>query len=282
MNLNPQDWKFFNYVFTALQAVLVLFGAHFVLSVQEPEGFFEIFTVKGFVSQFIFHVVLLALVVLLLNWITAREMKRFYSTRWRRVVVYFLKTVLIPIVLAIPFAYLYLTFFGKGFDLYTYINDLWPFLLFFFLFVNVLLLMRYLLKSLLSQKEEKTVPDDETPVLLELYNNGTKSIVERGEVALCAREDRTVWVYLKDGSAFTSRESIVRLKDKLAADADFFATGSWIVAHDVIKEIDEGPSVRSKKLILKFPYSGILIVPKDTVSRFMQWWEGQATDRQPV
>lgn len=281
MNLNPHDWKFFNYVFAILQAVLVFFAAHFVLSVQEPEGFFEIFTVKGFVPQFIFHLLLLALVVVLLNWVTAREMNRFYSTRWRRVLVYLLKTVLIPIILAFPFAYLYLTVLGKQFDLYAYINDLWPFLLFFFLFVNVLLLLRYLLRSLLLPKTEKVVLDAEEPVLLEIYSDGIRSEVDRKDVALCVREVRKVWIYLKDGSAFTSQESIVQLKDKLTDEANFFATGSWIVARDVVADIDDGPSVRSKKLILTFPYSGILILPKYTVSRFNEWRKSKATDRRP-
>lgn len=274
MNWNPQDWKFFNYVFNILQVVLVFFAAHFILSAQEPEGFFEIFTVKGFIPQFVFHLFLLTIVVLLLNWITIREMERFYSTRWRRVCDYFLKTLLVPIGLAFPFAYFYLAFFGKEFDLYAYVNDLWPFLLFFFLFINVLMLMRYILKSLLLEKDRKIESIEEIPLPLEVYSGGIKSVVDQTKVALCVREDRTIWIYLKDGRAFTSRESIVRLKDQLVTDKNFFATGSWIVAHDVISGIDEGPSVRSKKLLLTFHYKGVLIVPKDTVSRFMKWWEG--------
>lgn len=271
-----RDWKKFQIVFICMQAIIIFFAAHFVLSAKEEEGFFEIFTVEGFTSQFILHLFFLAALAFALAYINKKEMDRFYTTGKKRLLLYLLKALLAPIVVTFLFAFCYLRYHDVSFDIKTYINQLWPFFVGFFAFINVLLLLKFLLKKLMfsdvwlsSTALQEAIKAD---TVLEVSIDRKKELLPVADIGLYVREGRSVAVYLTNGKRGLASASVAELKEKLAHIPFFFATGSWIVNFSVIEQVVDGQSIRSKELLLKFPNKNKLIVPKERVREFTDWY----------
>lgn len=268
----------FRTVFFMIQGALILLSAHYVLSKDEPEGFFEIFGVPGFVPQYLIQVAAISLLTVILNILTNRYVYRMYGTKSRHLFRDMVLTTAGAILLSMGFVYGYLFSLGRDFDITTYLNQLWAFLVFLFALV-ALILLGYLWERFFIMGRPLDAGTEDDGEIVAIPFKGQNVALSKDYIGLLVRDERHVAVYKFDGSSFRSRSSILQMKKLLADDDRFFATGSWIVHRAAIKGVEEGPSVRSKVLILCFSYTGKVIVPKERVSEFNIWMARGITDR---
>lgn len=279
MHATRKEWKIFQCVFIVIQALVIFFTAHFVLSANEEEGFFEIFTVKNFLPQFFVQVLGLSLLAIALEWMNKKAIERFYGEgAWKRkALIYVFKALLLPVVFTFIFAYFYFSHFRVSFDVTTYMNQLWPFFLGFFAFINVLLLLKLLLEKVMFSKQSVASStrdaDGANDIRIEVSINRKKEMVRLNDIGLCVREDRNVAVYLLNGRSGFSAESIASIKARVGNDPKVFATGSWLVHSSFVADIKDGQSIRSKELLVKIPIESKLIIPKERVSEFTAWYD---------
>ena len=147
MKFGIPNWRTFYMIFWAVQVLIICIGAHLILWHGEPEGFFEIFSVANYVPQYLIHVAAFFILALVLDWFHQREFVKGGNV-WllpRQYVMYGLKTLGLPLLIAFPFAYLYFKWFGVSFDTTTYIQRVFPFFFMLVLLLNLIVLVRYAL-----------------------------------------------------------------------------------------------------------------------------------------
>lgn len=309
MKLN--NWKLFNLVFWTVNILLVLLVAHFILWNGEPEGYFEIFLAEGFVAQYLVNVGGLFLLIFLMDRISYQSpvTERHTHVPWQKLGRYFTKAFLLPLFLAFPFSYFYFVGFGGHWQWQVYLQRVVPILLLFVLFVNLVLLLRYLL-LLLSVVQERVqvrwkvyrytqisveviqgkessaagrtdlpmVPDSEDKNVAErsikVYHHRNEEEVPLEKIVCACIEDRSVRVYLQDKKVCRYPESLSRLTESLHGDPRFFATGSWIINGHYVHEVRD-TLTRKKYVYLRFPFEMHFSLPKERVSEFRQWLQEQ-------
>lgn len=295
MPLEINSWKRFNGIFWSLNAVVILLSAHLLLWHGEPEGFFEIFQVEGYMAQYLVHVGAFSVLIMVVDRLHLIELRRHHvaGSRRRAGWFYFVKVFVVPALLALPFAYGYFWWFGAPLDLAIYLQRVFPFFLFFLLLANAVLFLRYLLRRLVLLQQAKrpvhvrmvtnislTVPDPKrTPELansedriLEIFYKRKRIEVPLGQIVCAYAEKGSIKVNLRDGKTGRYPYSLVKLKAFVGDDDRFFSTGTWIVNGQDIEAIKDTYS-RLKHIHLKVPFEDVLSLPKEKVSEFRQWYE---------
>lgn len=303
MNLNK--WRYFNNVFWGINVLMVVFVVHFLLWNNEPEGYFEIFNAEGFLPQFFVNAVALLLLVMLLDQLIQREFRIGDApvTSARKFIFYLVKVLLLPLALAIPFAYGYFWWFGGDLEWKHYVQRVLPILFLFVVFVNLVLFVRYLLLRLALLQQQRRpiwnvniytqmgvrIVTAQTPASseqsngepqascqisprIQLYYKKKRLDVDREEIVSAYFADHSVRVVLRDRRICRHELSLKNFIALFEGDPHFFATGRWIVNGHFIEKLEDTYS-RKKIVRLQPPYEERFELPKERVSEFRRWFD---------
>jgi|GEM_PF-3125157 len=281
-------------MFWGVQTIIILLCAHLILWHGEPEGFWEIFAVKGFLGQYAIHVAAFFVLAGVLEFLHHLEFRKG-GRQWlipRHYAFYAIKTILLPICLALLFGYFYFQGFGVAFDGLRYIQRVLPFYLVVLLLLNLIVFIRRLLIRMAWSLVNKTgqeamltgygtgaeasrltmmdgAYDEKT---IELYVNRDRMNVPITDLVYSCIENRSIRVYLRNGKVGRYHGTLTRLKDDVGDDPRIFATGQWIVNGLDVDKIEDTFS-RKKLIKLDFPFEATLPLPKEKVSEFRHWLE---------
>lgn len=289
------NWKRFNIVFWSLQGLLILFLSHFLLWHGEPEGYFEIFSVPGFVKQFIIHVMVLLMLAILIDRLHTREFliseKPLRTpSRYRY---YSLKFLLLPVILAIGFAYFCFKWFGGNWNIVTYIERIFPVFLLILVFINMIALTRHLMMKLVRKQSfhrhyTKLLTEDICRKLeaidlekewrrksvqkIPVFYKRTLIHIDAEDIVYARIENHSVKIYLPDGKKARYDGSLSRLIELIDADSRFYATGNWVINGHYVDKVENTYS-RAKLIHLRIPFKERFSLSKERVSEFMRWLE---------
>jgi len=296
MKTARKDVKIFYVMFWGVQAILILLGAHLILWHGEPEGFWDIFTLKGFLRQYVIHVVaffvLAGVLELLHHWEFRKGEKEWLIPR--HYAFYAMKTILLPICLAVPFGYFYFHSFGLTFDGWKYAQRVLPFYVIIVFLLNLIVFIRKLLIRMvwyLTNKAGQVEPvggnveEKEAGIskggsgeimTLELFFARDRMDIAISELVYGCIDNRSTMVYLRNGKVGRFHGTLTKLKEHIGDDPDFFVTGQWVVHGRYVDKIEDTFS-RKKLIKLEFPFEARLSLPKEKVSEFKRWLQSVRT-----
>lgn len=307
MKFEIPNRRTFYVIYWMFQSLIIFIGAHLILWHGEPEGFLEIFSVADYLPQYFIHVMVFFVLAIVLDHFHKQEYVKGVSS-WllpRRYVMYGVKTLVLPMLIAMPFAYLYFKFFGVSLDTRSYIQRVLPVFFMLVLLLNLIVLVRYALLRiawmLANQQaaQQKLAADvrrqdltwktdmaalqgtDTRDREIEYSRDWVKYSAPLGRIAYCCVEHRSTMVYLDNGTYGRYAKSLTDLKDFIGSDPRFFSTGRWIVNRTYIEELEDSFS-RKKFIVLRFPFQAKLSLPKEKVSEFRQWFDGVNQSNTPL
>jgi len=253
-------------------------GSYILLAYGEPEGFFEVFFEPGFRLQLASNTIGFYLLSLQISWLIARKRPlisrmKYSAQGWWML---FLRGVFIPSVSVVILSFLYFWAYGKQFSLMNNLKVIFPIsflmilifvgfeLTFFGIYYSTVLARNFRIAHVKNRQAQELIEED---VLLDDgYDFSPYMMIELDERRVVGLDSDAV----KHKLPFTTLKEV---KELIAGDSRFFATGVWILQHTGIGSIEKETSSRNWKVYLKRPCIGYLKVNKNEQKRFMSWYE---------
>ena len=246
-----------------LKMLIAVFTAHFVLSLGEPEPFWQLIRLPAYRSLFIPNL-LMSLFIILSVWGVHRLFYYWQVKYWGFT---FLSGMLLTLLLAIAMAESYFSIHDISLEEVSYWDLLFPLTVVFVALLNL-----YEFFWLFAYKKQKLLPDQK-PLSI---------IVKDGQfnvdvpVELCGyfcRSDRIVKMYDLNGRIYFPLNSIEQLVQSLPP-ADFVQINrSTIVNRRIIRQVRAGTS-RTFALELDAVYGVELKVSQRFRQHFKHWYSG--------
>lgn len=284
-------------ILNGTRILVAILSAHIVLWYGEPEGFFEIIMVDGFIGQYMIN----ALALFALFWLTNRLLHHRrprisqFRTSKKTWLMFLLKGLLLPVVLAILFGALYYTLHDVPFSLANYNKVVLPIVVgaliivlvvecgLFALESAVIIFRAFRLSRIQKEKIARALAETRVDVTDELfakepipvvaYRNNKGIEMELQEFRLFDIIGGRAKAFDYSGAVYNLEiKSLRKIKELLVDDPRFFVTGSWIVRYDVIDYVVDGET-RAKSVYLKEPFSSYLRLNKEYIRVFKKWQE---------
>lgn len=253
-------------------------GSYILLAYGEPEGFFEVFFEPGFRLQLASNTIGFYLLALQIRWLIARKRPlisrmKYSAQGWWML---FLRGVFIPSGTVVILSFLYFWAYGKQFSLMNNLKVIFPIsllmilifvgfeLTFFGIYYSTVLARNFRIAHVKNRQAQELLEED---ILLDDgYDFSPYMMIE-------LEERRVVGL---DSDAMKHKlpfKTLKEVKELIAGDSRFFATGVWILQHIGIGSIEKETNSRNWKVYLKRPCVGYLKVNKNEQKRFMSWYE---------
>ncbi|QQT28596.1 hypothetical protein I6I99_14615 [Sphingobacterium multivorum] len=265
-------------IFNVGRLTVSFIGSYILLAYGEPEGFFKVFLEPGFRLQLAMNTAGFYLLSLLISWLLSKKRPLIsrlkYSGRsWFSL---FLKGIFIPSMTLVVLSYIYFWIHGQQFNFINNLKVIFPIsFLMMMVFVGFELTIfgiyysTVLARNLNINQVKKTQAQEQKHEVILLENE-----FDFSPYLLIELEERRV-IGL-DADAVNHKlpySTLKEVKELLAGDNRFFATGIWVLQHKGIGSIEREANSRNWKVYLKKPCVGYLKVNKNDQKRFVSWYE---------
>lgn len=264
-------------IFNMGRLTVSFIGSYILLAYGEPEGFFEIILVPGFLSQLALNTAGFYLLSLLISWLMAQKRPlisrlKYSGSSWFWL---FLKGIFIPSITIVVLSYIYFWVHGQQFNFINNLKIIFPIsflmMMVFVGFELVFLGIYYstVLARNMNINQVKITPKEpkhDGIVLENRFDLSPYLMIELEERRVIGLDAKAV----KHKLPYTTLKEV---KELLAEDDRFFATGIWVLQHKGIGSIEKEANSRNWKVYLNRPCVGYLKVNKNDQRRFVSWYE---------
>ncbi|WP_153848722.1 hypothetical protein [Sphingobacterium paramultivorum] len=265
-------------IFNVGRLTVSFIGSYILLAYGEPEGFFKVFLEPGFRLQLALNTAGFYLLSLLISWLMGQKIPLISRLKYsaRSWFLLLLKGIFIPSIALIVLSYIYFWIHGEQFNFINNLKVIFPIsflmMMVFFGFELTILGIYYstvLARNLNINQVKKTQAQEQKHDDILLENE-----FDFSPYLLIELEERRVIGLDADALSHKLPYSTLKeVKELLAGDNRFFATGIWLLQHKGIGSIEREANSRNWKVYLKKPCVGYLKVNKNDQKRFLSWYE---------